>query len=286
MKKIVMQSPAKLNLSLNLLPDRGKMGYYRVLFLNTQIALYDTVRISMTAQKTVRINEIKIDNASNIAYRAARLMLDRYSLPYGVMVEVEKRIPLRAGLGGGSSDAASVINGIDRLFGLELTGEEKLSLAGQLGMDVCYCVIGGLCRIEGIGDVVERTGCRLPEIDILIATPKVRKPSTSWAYSILDEHRIGRSTEKFALLLDGIARRDLEAIARNLHNDFERPMAFHYPLIESVAGRMRRQGSLATLLAGSGLSVFGIFQTADAARRAAKALESEDLQCFPTRTLS
>lgn len=285
MKNIVITSPAKLNLSLNLLPRRGEKGYFNVLFLNTQMTLADTVRISKTGEKTVRINEKEIDSASNIAYRTARLMFDRYDLRCGVCVDIEKKIPLRAGLGGGSSDAASVINGIDLLFDLDLTREEKLSLARQLGMDVYYCVIGGLCRIEGIGDIVQRVESKLPALDILIATPRQRKPSTAWAYSIVDERRIGRETERFDLLLEGIAHQDTEAVARNLHNDFERPVAAHYPFVETVKSEMNRQGARATLLAGSGLSVFGIFETAEAVLRAAKALESPHLMCFPARTI-
>ena len=100
MKNIVITSPAKLNLSLNLLPRRGEKGYFNVLFLNTQVTLADTVRISKTGEKTVRINEKEIDSASNIAYRAALLMFDRYDLGCGVFVDIEKNIPLRAGLGG------------------------------------------------------------------------------------------------------------------------------------------------------------------------------------------
>jgi 4-diphosphocytidyl-2-C-methyl-D-erythritol kinase len=285
MNTITLNSPAKLNLSLNLLPHRGEKGYYRVLFLNTQITLFDTVHVSKTGEKTVRINNREIDTGENIAYRAARLMIDRYNLTCGVTVNIEKRIPLRSGLGGGSSDAASVINGIDRIFELGLDDGEKLSLARKLGMDVCYCVIGGLCRIEGIGDLVQRVESGLPTLNILIATPNRRKPSTSWAYSILDEQQIGRAVEKFDRLLDGIRRQNMEQIVRNLHNDFECPVIAHYPWLETVATAMKNQGACKTLLAGSGLSIFGIYDTANAARKAAQTLESEELDCFPAETI-
>lgn len=285
MNDITLNSPAKLNLSLNLLPRRGEMGYFSVLFLNTQITLSDAVHISKTRERKVRANDTEIDQAANIAYRAACLMFDRYRLPCGVTLDIEKHIPLRAGLGGGSSDAASVINGIDCIFDLGLEEEEKLSLAKRLGMDVCYCVIGGLCRIEGVGDVVHRTGYEMPVLHILIATPKRRKPSTSWAYSLVNEQNIGKAVGKFDRLIDGIKRQDMEAIAKNLHNDFEQPVVACYPWLKTVVKGMKSQGARAAHLAGSGLSVFGIFDTRDSAVRAAKALESEELHCFPAETI-
>ena len=103
MDSITLLSPAKLNLSLNLIPPRDANGFFRVLFLNTGVTLYDTVRISKTEEKTVRSDETDIDHSENIACRAARLMLDRFDPPSGVCITVEKHIPLRAGLGGGES---------------------------------------------------------------------------------------------------------------------------------------------------------------------------------------
>ena len=285
MDSITVQSPAKLNLSLNLIPPRDSNGFFRVLFLNTAVTLYDTVRISRTEEKTVRIDETEIEHSENIARTAARLILDRFDPPSGVSITIEKNIPLRAGLGGGSADAAAVINGMDTLFGLEMEPSEKLEIARRLGMDVCYCVIGGLCRVEGTGERVQNTGFTLPALDLLVATPAERKPSTEWAYSLIDDRYTGLALGKFDLLLDAVSRSDKRGIAFNLHNDFERPVSACYPWLGQIAERMRRLGARKTLLAGSGLSLIGVFETRDEARLASERLFSADLFCAAVRTL-
>ncbi|MBN2324178.1 MAG: 4-(cytidine 5'-diphospho)-2-C-methyl-D-erythritol kinase [Spirochaetes bacterium] len=285
MDSITLLSPAKLNLSLNLIPPRDENGYFRVLFLNTGVTLYDTVRISRIREKTALIDETRIDRSENIALKAARLILDRFDPPAGVRLTVEKTIPLRAGLGGGSTDAASVINGMDTLFGLEMDRGAKLEIASLLGMDVCYCVTGGLCRVEGTGEKVRKTNLTLPTLDLLVATPREKKPSTAWAYSLIDERHAGRSLPKFDLLLDAVSRGDKRGIARNLHNDFDRPVSARYPWLRDIADRMRRQGAQRTMLAGSGLSLFGVFETSKDALRASERLRSKDLFCRAVRTL-
>lgn len=285
MDSITVQSPAKLNLSLNLIPPRDSNGFFRVLFLNTAVTLYDTVRISRTEEKRIRIDETEIEHSENIARKAARLMLDRFDPPSGVSITIEKNIPLRAGLGGGSADAAAVINGMDTLFGLEMEPSEKLEIARRLGMDVCYCVIGGLCRVEGKGDRVQSTGFTLPALDLLVATPAERKPSTGWAYSLIDDRYTGLALEKFDLLLDAVSRSDKRGISFNLHNDFERPVSARYPWLGDIADAMKQHGAIKTLLAGSGLSLIGVFETRDEARLASERLFSDDLFCAAVRTL-
>jgi 4-diphosphocytidyl-2-C-methyl-D-erythritol kinase len=285
MDSITLPSPAKLNLSLNLIPPRDKNGFFRVLFLNTGVTLYDTVRISKTEEKTVRIDETGIDRSENIAFKAARLMLARFNPPSGVRITVKKTIPLRAGLGGGSADAAAVINGMDRLFGLEMEPEQKLDIARRLGMDVCYCVTGGLCRVEGFGEKVQKTSLLLPPLDLLIATPAEKKPSTAWAYSLSAARHTGLFLPKFDLLLDAISRGDWRGIVNNLHNDFELPVSARYPWLGDIKDSMRRRGAQKTLLAGSGLSLFGVFETPEDARRASESLCSKGLFCVAARTL-
>jgi len=147
MENTILTAYAKINLSLNLFPQRGEGGYYRVRFLNTQVSLSDTVIISKTPDKSILINEPRIDERENIAYRAAKLMFAHFDLPGGVSIAIKKHIPLKAGLGGGSCDAGAVINGIVNLFGLDISISEKLILVKELGMDVCYCAVGGLCKV-------------------------------------------------------------------------------------------------------------------------------------------
>jgi 4-diphosphocytidyl-2-C-methyl-D-erythritol kinase len=277
---------AKLNLSLNVFPDKVERGYYRVRFLNTQLSLADSVEVRKTPSPTFLINSKQVDGGENIALRAARLMFEAYGLPGGVVIRLRKRIPPRAGLGGGSADAAAVINGIDTLFGLALKPEEKIGLGKALGMDVCYCITGGLAVVEGIGDVIRPLTLPAPELDVLLATPAERKSSTSWAYSILDPASIGKAEKKLELLIDGIAGKDPNGIARGIHNDFQEPIERHFPVARAIRECLLEHGALNAMLAGSGLSVFGIFENAAGMKRARRDLEGRGVECHRARTLS
>jgi len=283
MENTIQKAYAKLNLSLNLFPELTERGYYRVLFINAQAALHDEVAIRQCTEGII-INDTVIDGAANLALSAAESVAKRYPLPGGICIDIKKRIPVRAGLGGGSADAAAVINGLSLLFGLEINVKKRTALAGELGMDVCYCVVGGLCRVEGGGDRVTKL-FGMPAIDILIAVPSETKPSTAWAYSILKKEEMGEGRKKVPVLLDALARGDIPAIARNLHNDFQRPVERQYPVTGLIRKKMLESGALGALLAGSGLAVFGMFDDPAAMETARVELEKGGARCITTHTL-
>jgi len=285
MENTILKAFAKLNLSLNLLPARGEKGYFNVLFINTQVELHDLVHLSTAPDKVIRMNDSVIDKESNTAYRAASLMFERYRLPGGISITIYKNIPIKAGLGGGSADAAAVMSGLAGRYHLSVSADERISLAKTIGMDVCYCVIGGLCKIEGIGDRVQRLPWAMPPIDLLIATPPAIKPSTRWAYSIIKESEIGKNREKMDRLLRGIKTHNITLIAENLHNDFEPPIQHFYPVTRFIKETMLQHGALGSLLAGSGLSVFGIFKNMKNILRAREVLEKDRINCIITRTI-
>lgn len=285
MERKIFKAYAKLNLNIHLLPERGNTGYFNVQFVNTQISLFDTIELSRLKQNIININEGDIKKEQNIAFRAARLLFERYHVPGGVQIDITKRIPLRSGLGSGSTDAAAVINGLIELFGLKVERDEKVSLARILGMDVCYCIVGGLCRISGIGDIIEGLPYRMPVLDILIATPPLKKPSTAWAYSLLDERKIGKGIKNFEELMEGIRNQDGVKIANHLHNDFEKPVQREFPIVGDIKKIMIRYGAINTLLAGSGLSVFGIFENVRDLSKAKLELEDHGCQCFICQTI-
>jgi 4-diphosphocytidyl-2-C-methyl-D-erythritol kinase len=285
MGNLILTAPAKINLSLNVLPARGKNDYFEVRFINTQAELSDRLSFTFTDTSGVCVKDSIVPQEKDLAVRAAQMMIDRLSLKGGMVLQIEKNIPLRAGLGGGSADAAAVINGLATYAGLRLSEEEKNSIACGLGMDVCYCVVGGLCTVSGTGQVIHRLPFSLPQLDLLIATPQKRKPSTSWAYDMLDEDEMGRSMDRFHTLLSCVEGGDLGGIAENLHNDFELPIARHYPVVEAIKQTMVDEGALRALLAGSGLSVFGIFTDTNAMKRAMDKLRPRGISCIMTRTI-
>jgi len=286
MGNLILQALAKINLNLNVLPGRGKNGYYQVRFINTQAALSDRLILGPTDTPGIKLKDPVTPQEQDLACRAARILMERYSIRGGMTLHIEKRIPLRAGLGGGSADAAALINGLAAHAGLQISPEEKNEIAQMLGMDVCYCVKGGLCTVSGTGEQIERLSFTLPQLNLLIATPREKKPSTAWAYSMLREHEMGKSFDKYERLLESIEHGDIHGIAKNLHNDFELPMERSFPIIGSIRKTMIQEGALHALLAGSGLSVFGIFTARRAMKRAMEKLQQRGLQCFMTRTLS
>ena len=274
---------AKINLSLNIFPERGPRGYYKVRFVNTSISLHDKVKIKKTKTLGIKIDEPTIEESENLAGRAARLMFETFELGGGLEISIEKRIPSRAGLGGGSSDAAAVINGIIELYGLSVSIDERIKLASGLGMDVCYCIVGGLCVVEGIGDMVKRLPWNPPTLDLLIATPEEKKPSTEWAYSILEEDGLGREYSRLEALLEGLRQSDTRSIAENLYNDFEKFVFNHYPVAADLKRRMLELGAINSILAGSGLSVFGVFKEPHIREQARMALRQEGFWCETAR---
>ena len=286
MESIELKAHAKLNLSLNILPERGERGFFKVDFLNTSISLHDTIRITKNNNATLTINETDIEGKTNVALEALKMMCETFHLSGGLSVNILKNVPLRAGLGGGSADAAAVIRGINALYGLELDTAQLLSIAKKIGMDVCYCVVGGLCRISGVGDIVQRLPFQVPDLNLLVATPRIKKPSTAWAYSIINKSDIGKKRSYLPHLLEGIEDLDIKKISRFLHNDFEKPMCTHFPIIEQIKDCRIYHGALGVMLAGSGLSVFGIFLNQWERTRAKKAIESCDVDCFCTMLIN
>jgi 4-diphosphocytidyl-2-C-methyl-D-erythritol kinase len=322
MRNLNLPAPGKLNLSLNLLPRTGERGYYQVRFVNVQVELHDRVQVSLqprsegpgtigpdstssvggpggTTPRSEGSGIIGPDSTSagrggisltgssegsrDLAYRAAALMADEFDINQTIRIHLDKNIPVRAGLGGGSADAAAVINALDRLLGLNLSDEQKIGIASRLGMDVCYCVIGGLCAVGRVGDRVKRLKMQPPQLNLLIATPEERKPSTAWAYGQVDRNGIGRNLELVDELLLGIRDRDNHRIASSLHNDFEPFVGGRYPVVFSLKQTLLELGALGAVMAGSGLSVFGIFERAGDMEEAGTRLKSGGARCVLTR---
>jgi 4-diphosphocytidyl-2-C-methyl-D-erythritol kinase len=276
---------AKLNLALNIIPERSDRGYFNVDFLNISISLHDTVRITPLRERKFLINDPVVDGGENIALKAARLVFQHYGLSGGISIDITKRIPPRSGLGGGSSDAAAVMRGIMKLHGIESSHGERIELAQNIGMDVCYCITGGLCKIGGIGNVVERVHASFFPIHLLVAVPAKKKPSTGWAYSLLREEEIGKNRGSTLHLIREMQLKNVKNIAHYLHNDFEKPVSRAFPVIRELKDLMKAHGALNSLLAGSGLGVFGIFFDEKTCRKAEKTISDLDYFCVPAHTV-
>jgi len=253
---------AKINLSLNIIPNRLKNGLYPVRFINCQIDLYDELYFD----KKNREIEIICDNLrfhkkdDNIVYKAAVLLRNIVGQPkLGARIVLKKNIPVKAGLGGGSSDAAATTAGLMKLWNIKLTDNQRAYLADELGKDVHYCLVGGLCQVSGDGSTITSLRMKMPKFWLVIVSPEEKKPSTKFMYKNLDIQKIGKNTDKFNQLKQGIQLRKRENILYNLFNDFEDLATQHFSIVGKIKSDLIKEGALRTLLAGSGLSVIGFF---------------------------
>jgi len=251
---------AKINLNLHLIPERLNNNFYPVRFINCQINLFDELRFKSIKNKIEGVSE------DNLIYKAAILLkklVKDQSL--GAEISLKKNIPIKAGLAGGSADAAATIIGLSKLWKIKLNQNQLNYLADKLGKDVYYCLQGGLSQIEGDGSKIISLDSKLPKFWLVIITPEEKKPSTKWMYDNLDINKIGKNQLKLEKIKQAIILKNKKDIMENLHNDFEL-LAINYCLkITNIKKDLIDMGALNTLLAGSGYSMAGFFDSKDQA---------------------
>lgn len=272
-----ISAPAKINLFLNVLGKRDD-GYHNLETILQKIGLSDTI-ILKEIKSGIRISclqeEIPTDE-ENLAYRAASLLLDYTQVKKGVEIEIIKRIPVAAGLGGGSSDAASSLKGLNRLWQLGLSEGVLSRLAAQLGADVPFFLTSGQAALgRGRGDeLVELKP--LPQMWLVLAVPEI-KVSTAWVYKNLETFGLTKADLKGKIILSAIQRGELAGIGGGLFNSLEAVTIAHYPIIAQIKQELVNFGARGALMSGSGPSVFGIFPSQREAEMAINRL-SQDKQ--------
>ncbi len=253
---IQLQAPAKVNLFLKVINKR-KDGYHDIFSLMAPITLFDEITISLSDTFTgIRLECDEPDlpcDQRNLAYRAAESFLKELGPAPGIVIRLMKHIPMAAGLGGGSSDAASVLLGLNRLFCSPLKWPSLYTLARRLGADVPFFLKGRPCLATGIGDILTPVPW-LPDMWFLLITPGFPL-STATVYSGL----------KMQLTTPWITNINLEAIADprvlvfTLENDLEAYSLAHYPILEEIKKTLGCVGARWVLMTGSGPTIFGIF---------------------------
>lgn len=287
MTKLTQKAFAKLNFNLHVLPKLLPNGYHQIKCLNLEADLNDIIALTEIPKGIILTCDdpnLAVDE-TNLAYRAADLIIKKFHPQCGTKIILKKRIPVAGGLGGGSADGAAVILSLNKLWNLDLSDQKKIDLAKKLGLDVCYSVIGGVCKISGAGEIVEPLNFSFPGINMIIVSPEAQKPSTAWAYKLLDQSRVGQNLDKLDKIIKALKEKNLQGITDNLHNDFELPIIREFPEIAKIKDKMRENKALNTLLAGSGLSVFGIFDTEKSAKTAFENLKKEYPKTFICKTI-
>lgn len=273
---------AKINLSLDVVRRRDD-GYHDVNMIMQSLLLHDTVYIE-PAESGI---EVTCDSGAvpngegNIAYRAARLMLDKAGRGGGARIHIEKRIPVCAGLAGGSTDGAAVIRAMNVLLGTNLDSAALEALAAQIGSDVPFCINGGTALAFGTGTQIKKLP-RFGEHTVLLVKPPV-DVSTSWVYKNLNLASVSHpNIDAFVAALE---RSDDRAALAASGNVLESVTVSKYPIIEKIKSQMTNRGARFAMMSGSGSTVFGIFEKTADAENAAKFFQNSFGEVIVTKTV-
>ena len=287
MKEIRMKALAKINLGLDVVKKRED-GYHEVRMIMQTVKLYDQIDIHKMDKPGIRLKTnlqyLPVDE-NNLAYRAARLLIEEFGIPKGVSIRLRKVIPIAAGMAGGSSDAAAVLVGLNRIFQLGLTKQELMERSVKLGADVPYCILRGTALAEGIGEKLTRLPA-MPKCHVLIAKPGIHV-STKMVYTNLRADELVSHPD-----IDGqiaaIRERDLRRAAELMGNVLETVTIPAYPVIGKIKEKMMAYGALGAMMSGSGPTVFGLFEDEDKARYAYEKMRRGSLakQVYLTRIMN
>ncbi|WP_138302918.1 MULTISPECIES: 4-(cytidine 5'-diphospho)-2-C-methyl-D-erythritol kinase [Eubacteriales] len=274
MDKLELKALGKINLGLDIL-GRRENGYHDVRMVMQTVYLYDRVTLEKTREPGIEISTnlpyLPV-NENNIAYKAAELLRGEFGIREGIRITLEKHIPVAAGMAGGSSNAAAVLFGMNRMFGLGLSEEGLKERGVTLGADVPYCIMRGTVLAEGIGEILTPLP-PLPKCYVLIAKPPL-SASTRTVYEKIDREGI-KSHPDIDGILAGLQEGDLQQVAGSMGNVLEQVMLEEHPVLQRIKDVMIGAGALNAMMSGSGPTVFGIFTSRGRARAAAARLKRQ-----------
>lgn len=262
-------------------------GYHEIDTVLQTVSLHDTITFEEKNDDVIRLwcddRSVPVDK-TNLVWRAAAALRERYSIRRGARIRLEKRVPAEAGLGGGSSDAAATLIALAFLWEIEMSADDLVQMAEGLGSDVPFFLYGGTGRATGRGSVVESLEDS-PQKHLLVIKPNA-SISTAKAYSTLKRAALTSSDSKPILFRSQASNSSASIDSNVLHNDFE-PTVFQLePEIERAKVALLKSGARAAMLSGSGSAVFGIFENQDAQERAIQAIELETgWRAFPCKTV-
>ena len=271
-----LRALAKINLGLDVIRKRED-GYHEVRMIMQTINMYDQLEIDIKEEPGISITTnlpFIPTNENNLVYKAAKLLMDEFHIEKGITVELQKFIPVAAGMAGGSSDAAATMIGMNRLFGLGLTVRQLMERSVSIGADVPYCLLRGTALAEGIGEKL-RPLPPCPHCYVLIGKPSI-SVSTQFVYEKLDAGNIEEHPD-IDRILEGLQWHNLNKISENMGNVLESVTIPAYPIIEEIKNHMKEHGAVNAMMSGSGPTVFGLFDDKMVAERACEALRESHL---------
>lgn len=270
--KTTQRAYAKINIGLDVLRRRAD-GYHEVKMIMQTVDIYDELVLERRKQPGI---ELRMDNSElpsggdNLICRAADLLFREKEITGGVNISLTKRIPIAAGMAGGSADAAAALRGVNELFDLGYSLKELQALGVGLGADIPYCLAGGIMLSEGIGEILTPLPAP-PAAHLVIAKPDINV-STAFVYGNLHADRLAWHPDIDGMIA-ALQKGDLDGITGRLGNVLETVTVKAHPVIEQIKELLRKQGAENALMSGSGPTVFGIFEEKETAARAAEAVE-------------
>lgn len=287
MKIMRLKSPAKVNFRLDVLNKRTD-GYHDLCMINSAISLYDDIECSLI-ERGIQIDVENDPNVpegeNNIVYGVAKEILAYSNKNIGVHIKIKKNIPSAAGMGGGSSNAATVLMGLNEMLRINLSKDKLMKIGVRFGADVPFFILEAPAVARGVGDELARIK-KMPKLPMVLVTPNIKVP-TKWAFE-----RYAASNDNVAARV--IAEEDIpvqfatkKAIIKYLNNDLERVTIGKYPVLNDIKKALTKLGAIATQMTGSGPTVFGIFPTAEAAQAACDRLSKSaaDYRVFYAQNL-
>ncbi|UAC50138.1 4-(cytidine 5'-diphospho)-2-C-methyl-D-erythritol kinase [Bacillus aquiflavi] len=281
--RLLMKAPAKINLSLDALYKRLD-GYHEVEMVMTTIDLADRLELSSLDSNEIKVvshNRFVPDDERNLAYQAAKLLKDRFSINKGVLISLEKIIPIAAGLAGGSSDAAAFLRGLNKLWGLGLSLDKLAELGAEIGSDVSFCVYGGTALAKGRGEKIIQLPPP-PTCWVILAKPFVGV-STADVYQRLNLSTIRHPNTN--ALIQALKSNDYLQVCRHVENVLEDVTFKMHPEVAQIKEQMKRFGADGVLMSGSGPTVFGLVRHDSRMHRIYNGLRGFCDQVFAVRIL-
>lgn len=276
MNKIQLKALGKINLGLDVL-RRREDGYHEVKMIMQTVSLCDELELKKSRKEGIQVQTNLYylpTNENNLVYKAAQLLMEEFDIRGGMSIQLRKKIPVSAGMAGGSSDAAAVLWGMNQMYGLGLSRKDLMERGVKLGADVPYCILRGTALAEGIGERLT-TLPSMPKCYLLIAKPGINV-STKYVYENLHANDLkAEQHPDVDSVIEALKEKDLAALSSRMGNVLETVTVSAYPVIDQIKKCMMNAGALGAMMSGSGPTVFGIFDSQAKARRAYRGMKGK-----------
>lgn len=277
--KLSLKTPAKINWFLSVLEMRAD-GYHNIISAMQQVDLFDSLFFE-SAPDIELISDLRVPVEDNLVYKAAVLIKDISSYSKGAKIRLKKEIPLAAGLGGGSSDAACTLVALNRLWGLGLSNHELSEIGARIGSDVPFFIGNVFSLVEGRGEKVSSLMTK-GSVAMLLVKPDI-SVSAAWAYKNY-KTRLTKKHVDIKIFCRAFDEHNLVSLRQMIFNDLEEPVISEYPVVEDIKQKLLNNGAVISSMSGSGPTVFGVFHSFDEAVNASRNMG--DMWCRVVRTLT